>query len=87
MNIYLDKFDQYMKGQGIRIVRYADDILIFGYTRSEAGRYRTIATQYLEEELKLTVNVKKTHLTEIGEGIAYLGFMISRRGARYTQKA
>ena len=22
------------------------------------------------------------HLTEIGEGIAYLGFMISRRGAR-----
>ena len=25
MNIYLDRFDQYMKGQGIRIVRYADD--------------------------------------------------------------
>lgn len=39
MNIYLDNFDQYMKSQGIRIVRYADDILIFGYTRSEAGRY------------------------------------------------
>ena len=24
-NIYLDRFDQYMKGKGIRIVRYADD--------------------------------------------------------------
>ena len=87
MNIYLDKFDQYMKSQGIRIVRYADDILIFGYTRSEAGRYRPIAAQYLEEELKLTVNVKKTHLPTIGEGIAYLGFIISRRGARIHPKS
>jgi len=26
-NIYLDEFDQKMKAQGIRIVRYADDIL------------------------------------------------------------
>ncbi len=87
MNIYLDNFDQYMKSQGIRIVRYADDILIFGYTRSEAGRYRSIAAQYLEEELKLTVNVKKTHLTTIWEGIAYLGFIISRRGARIHPKS
>ena len=38
MNIYLDSFDQYMKSLGIRIVRYADDILIFARTRSEAGR-------------------------------------------------
>ncbi len=38
MNIYLDKFDQYMKGQGIRIVRYVDDILIFARTRDEAGK-------------------------------------------------
>ncbi len=82
MNIYLDKFDQYMKGQGIRIVRYADDILIFARTRGEAGKYRHIATQYLEEELKLTVNVKKTHLTTIWEGIAYLGFIITHRGLR-----
>jgi retron-type reverse transcriptase len=28
-NIYLDYFDQKMKAKGIRIVRYADDILIF----------------------------------------------------------
>jgi RNA-directed DNA polymerase len=87
MNIYLDKFDQYMKSQGIRIVRYADDILIFGYTRSEAGKYRAIATDYLEGELKLTVNVKKTHLTTIWKGIAYLGFIISNRGVRINPKS
>jgi len=36
-NIYLDKFDQYMKSHGIRIVRYADDILIFASTK-KSGR-------------------------------------------------
>ena len=87
MNIYLDNFDQYMKSQGIRIVRYADDILIFGYTRSEAGKYQAIATDYLEGELKLTVNVKKTHLTTIWKGIAYLGFIISNRGVRINPKS
>ncbi len=30
MNIYLDEFDQRLKSAGIRIVRYADDILVFG---------------------------------------------------------
>ncbi len=76
-----------MKGQGIRIVRYADDILIFARTQSEAGKYRHIATQYLERELKLTVNVKKTHLTTIWEGIAYLGFIITHRGLRIHPKS
>ena len=76
-----------MKSQGIRIVRYADDILIFGYTRSEAGKYRAIATNYLEGELKLTVNVKKTHLTTIWKGIAYLGFIINNRGGRIHPKS
>lgn len=87
MNIYLDSFDQYMKGLGIRIVRYADDILILGRTRSEAGKYRAIAEQYLEVELHLKVNVQKTHLTNKWQGIAYLGFIISSRGVRINPKA
>ena len=37
MNIYMDKFDQEMKNKNIRIVRYADDILIFAKSKSEAG--------------------------------------------------
>ncbi|MGC9353404.1 MAG: reverse transcriptase domain-containing protein [Mariniphaga sp.] len=59
-NIYLNRFDQYMKSLGIRIVRYADDILVFAATKNEAGKYRAIATKYLEGELRLTVNRKKT---------------------------
>ncbi|ETJ35629.1 RNA-directed DNA polymerase Reverse transcriptase, partial [human gut metagenome] len=79
MNIYMDKFDQEMKDKNIRIVRYADDILIFAKSKSEAGRYKEIATKILEQELKLTVNVKKTHITNIDKGIAYLGFIIKRK--------
>ena len=36
-NIYLNVFDQEMKRRNIRIVRYADDILIFARTKAEAG--------------------------------------------------
>ena len=86
MNIYLDRFDQYMKNLGIRIVRYADDILILARTRSEAGKYRSLAQTYLEEELLLEVNAKKTRLTNTSEGVAFLGFIISGRGVRIHPK-
>lgn len=56
-NIYLDYFDQAMKEKGIRIVRYADDILIFARTPRQAERYKKIAHEILEGELKLVVNM------------------------------
>ena len=79
MNIYMDKFDQKMKSLNIRIVRYADDILIFAKSKREAGRYKEIATKILEQELKLTVNAKKTHITDNNKGISYLGFIIKKK--------
>lgn len=77
-NIYLDQFDQAMKEhkKHIRIVRYADDILILARTHQEAVKYREIATELLEGELKLTVNKEKTHITDVYKGVAYLGFII-----------
>jgi RNA-directed DNA polymerase len=78
-NIYLNKFDQKMKSKGIRIVRYADDILIFAKSKQEAGNYLKYATKVLEEELKLKVNSKKTKLTSVQEGVEFLGFKIYSR--------
>lgn len=75
-NIYLDHFDQAMKNKGIRIVRYADDILIFGRTYKEAKQYKQIATEILEKDLKLVINKEKTHIANVQEGVAYLGFVI-----------
>jgi group II intron reverse transcriptase/maturase len=86
-NIYLDRFDQYMKSKGIRIVRYADDILIFASTKSQAGSYRAIATRFLEEDLKLKVNIRKTHLTNLEQGIPYLGFVLQNYGVLVSNKA
>lgn len=75
-NIYLNLFDQKLKNKGIRIVRYADDILIFAKDKKTAGDYKAYATRVLEEELKLTVNKEKTKLTNVYEGVEYLGFII-----------
>ena len=87
MNIYLDDFDQYMKSRGVRIVRYADDILIFGGSKHEVGCYLAMATNYLETNLKLTVNRTKTHLTDLSSGIPYLGFVIHHYGVRVSDKS
>lgn len=75
-NIYLDKFDQYMKSRGHRITRYADDIVIFKASRRGAANAREVATDYLEKQLKLTVNQKKTHITSLWKGVPYLGVVI-----------
>lgn len=78
-NIYLDSFDQAMKEKGIRIVRYADDILLFAGTYQKAKEYKRIATEILEKDLKLKVNEEKTTLTDIWKGVPYLGFIIENK--------
>lgn len=75
-NIYLNVFDQEMKKRNIRIVRYADDILIFAKTKADAGNYRALATKILENDMKLTVNKEKTHLTGLQNGVEFLGVVI-----------
>lgn len=79
MNIYLDEFDQKMKADGIRIVRYADDILIFGRSRKQAGQYMAAAVKVLEKDLKLKVNREKTCITSVHQGVAYLGVIIGEK--------
>lgn len=75
-NIYLNQFDQKLMSKGIRIVRYADDILIFAKDKKTAGDYKAYATKVLEEEMKLKVNKDKTKLTSVHEGVEFLGFVI-----------
>lgn len=75
-NIYMDAFDQHMKTRGHRIVRYADDILILTRSKSAASNALKQASQYLEGELKLTVNRQKTEIVHSGEGVKFLGVVI-----------
>lgn len=75
-NVYLDAFDQFMKSRNHRIVRYADDILIFTRSKSAAKNARKQASRYLRKELKLTVNKEKTHIVHCSEGVKFLGVEI-----------
>lgn len=75
-NVYLDAFDQFMKGRGHRIVRYADDILILTRSKSAAHNALTVARNYLEGELLLTVNEQKSSIVHSFEGVNYLGVTI-----------
>lgn len=87
MNIYLDDFDQHMKNSGFRMVRYADDILLFASTKAQAGEYMAKATKYLEQELKLKVNKTKSSLSGLKKGIHYLGVVIRTYGVSVTRKS
>ena len=84
-NVYLDAFDQHMKRRGHRIVRYADDILILCGSKPAAYNALTVASAYLEDELKLTVNRNKTHLAHSREGVAFLGVVIHTRFTRIQE--
>jgi group II intron reverse transcriptase/maturase len=75
-NVYLDAFDQFLRSRRHRIVRYADDILIFTRSKSAAENARKKATRYLEGKLKLTVNQQKTHIVHSSEGVKFLGVVI-----------
>ncbi|WP_241910013.1 reverse transcriptase domain-containing protein, partial [Vibrio breoganii] len=81
-NIYLDAFDQEMRNRGHRIVRYADDILIFCRSRKGAENALAQVTKILEKELKLTVNQAKSHIAHSKDGVRFLGVEI---GSRYTR--
>ncbi len=81
-NIYLDEFDQEMMSRQHRIVRYADDILIFCTSKSGAENALKVASHYLEVTLKLKVNERKTHIAHSDTGIKFLGVII---GSNYTR--
>lgn len=85
-NVYLDRFDQYMKSRGHRIVRYADDILILCRSQSGADNALRVARQYLEQDLRLTVNEAKTHIAHSNEGIKFLGVEIYTTSTRIQDK-
>jgi len=81
-NIYLDEFDQEMMSRQHRIVRYADDILIFCTSKSGAENALKVASHILEDTLKLKVNERKTHIAHSDTGIKFLGVII---GSNYTR--
>lgn len=84
-NVYLDDFDQHMRKNNIRIVRYADDILVFARTKAQLMKFKQIAQKKLKE-MKLRINETKTQTTHLSQGISFLGTYITEHYIAVAKK-
>ena len=64
-NIYLDKFDKEFEGRGVKVIRYADDIILLARSIRAAERLFGTSTEYLEKRLKLKVNTEKSRAVSV----------------------
>jgi RNA-directed DNA polymerase len=72
-NIILNELDKELEARGLNFVRYADDCIILTKSEKSANRVMLSVTRYLEENLGLKVNIKKSKVDR-PNGIKYLGF-------------
>lgn len=84
-NIYLNEFDKELESRGLRFTRYADDCVI--YVRSEAAANRVMKSviRWLEEKLRVQVNVTKTKVCR-PDDTKYLGFSFYKRNDKWRPK-
>ena len=68
--------------------RYADDfVIIVKGNKAHAEAIREQCRTFLEGELKLTLNMDKTHITHVNDGFTFLGHRIIRkRGPQGTMR-
>lgn len=76
-NLYLDHFDEQMESRGFRLIRYADDFLVFGRTVEECER-ALAAVQEILAALKLTVKDAKTTVTPFDAGFTFVGLQFGQ---------
>ena len=76
-NIMLNELDKELERRGHRLVRYADDCIIF--CKSMKSAYRTLENiiPYIEGKLFLKVNQNKTTVTHVSK-IKFLGYAFYR---------
>ena len=78
-NIYLHAFDKAMHRSGIRLVRYADDLLLLCRSESRARHALEQAQKHLAK-LQLTLNPKKTQIANFNTGVEFLGHIFDKDG-------
>ena len=81
-NIYLNEFDWEMNSRGVKMVRYADDIVVFAKSKRAAERLLESCRKYLEGRLKLKMNAEKSKETSIfaQKNFKFLGFCLGKNG-------
>jgi len=74
-NVYLNMLDMELEKRGHRFIRYADDFVIYVKSKRAGERVMESITHYLESDLKLTINQKKSKVCAITKA-TFLGFNI-----------
>ena len=84
-NIYLNEFDKELESRGLRFTRYADDCVIYVKSEAAANRVMKSVTRWLEEKLRVQVNVTKTKVCRPND-TKYLGFSFYKRNGKWRPK-
>ena len=85
-NILLDDLDRELAGRGHRFVRYADDLMVLVKSERAGQRVKANLTTYLDRQLKLPVNEKKSQVAKIDQCV-FLGFTFRRGKLRWSDAA
>ena len=88
-NIYLNEFDHEFESRGVRVIRYADDIVLMAKSQRATERLLETSTRYLEGKLKLTVNKEKSKCGSVTSirNFKFLGFALGRGKNGYYIRA
>ena len=78
--IYLDRSDKEFEGRGVKVIRYADDIVLLAKSQRAAERLLETSSRYLEKKLKLKVNTEKSRAVSVYSirNFKFLGFALGR---------
>ena len=79
-NVYLNEFDKEMERRGVKVIRYADDIVVLAKSQRAAERLLVSSRKYLENQLKLKINLDKSKVVGVFaiRNFKFLGFALGR---------
>ena len=86
---YLNEFDHEFENRGVKVIRYADDIVLLAKSQRATERLLETSTRYLEGKLKLTVNKEKSKTVSVVaiRNFKFLGFAMGRGKDGYFIRA
>ena len=76
-NLYLDRLDEALTENGLRLVRYADDFLVLCKDETRAQQALELTEEVLAA-LKLRINEAKTRIVDFERGFRFLGVQFVR---------
>jgi RNA-directed DNA polymerase len=82
----LDPLDKELEARGHRFARYADDLIILVKSKRAGHRVLQNITQFIEEDLKLKVNVEKSQVVKSSQ-CKFLGFSFYGKKVRWHPKS